>query len=238
MIKYFRLLFVLFMVLGLGSLTLAQVPADWSVHPPDYEYVMTVTAILKVNNQMANESANVIAAFVGTECRGKAEPLLVNDLQMYFLMIYSNTNGETVTFKTYYSPLDTVLNNSGSLVFDGTAAFGTPDNPYELKATYTITIVGVVTENSPVEQAFKLKQNYPNPFNASTSIRYKIGEPGIINLTVYDLNGNQIEILYNKFQSVGDYCVEWGGENISSGFYFYVLTQNNRILTKSCIHLK
>jgi len=227
---------ILLIVLGLGILTPAQVPSSWTVNPPDFEHVMTVTAVLKVNNQIANENSNVIAAFVGTECRGIAESMSINEQQMYFLMVYSNTNGETVTFKAYYSPLDSILNNSGSLLFDGSAVFGTPDNPYEIEATYTI--VGISLENVPVEQIFNLKQNFPNPFNTSTSFRYNIGEPGIVKLAIYDLNGNEIETLINKFQSVGDYCVDWSGNGISSGSYYYVLTHNNRILTKSCIHLK
>ncbi|MBU0710920.1 T9SS type A sorting domain-containing protein [bacterium] len=230
---YFRLLCV---ILGLGFLTPAQVPSTWSVNPPDFEHVMTVTAILKVNNQIANENTNVIAAFVGGECRGADTSIAVNGQQMYFLMIHGDTNGETVTFKTYYAPLDTVLNNSGSLVFDGYAVYGTPDNPYELTATYTIVRIG--PENVPVEKTFKLSQNYPNPFNSSTTIRYKIGEPGIVNLAVYDLNGNEIDVPVNTFQSVGDYRVDWHGDDISSGNYFFVLTQNNKTLTKSCIYLK
>lgn len=237
MIKFFRLIFVLFMVLGLGSMTLAQAPAEWTVDPHSFEFVMTITGILKVNNQPATESDNVIAAFVGGECRGvDTFSVFLNDRQMCFLMVYSNTNGETVTFKTYYSPLDTVLINTNTLVFDGTAPYGSPDNPYEIFATYPI--VGVRPEKVPVEQTFYLCQNYPNPFNSSTTIRYKIDEPGIVKLAIYNLNGNEIDVLVNTFQSTGDYHVDWCSDNLSSGHYFYILTQNNRVLAKSCIYLK
>ena len=231
--SYFQIVLV---VLGLGSITPAQVPADWTVNPPEFERVMTVTAVLKVNNQIANENSNVIAAFVGAECRGKAESLLTNGQQIYFLMIYGNTNGETVIFKTYYSPLDTVLNNSGSLLFDGSAAFGTPDNPYEIKATYPI--VGISLENVPLEQTFNLKQNYPNPFNSATTIEYKIVEPGWVSLAIYDLNGNRVHNLVNEHQSSGKYTVNWQVLGLSSGVYYYYLLQNGRSMKRSCIYLK
>jgi len=231
--SYFQ---ILSMVLGLGLMTPAQVPDDWTVNPPDFEHVMTVTAVLKVNNQIANESANAIAAFIGAECRSAATPLLTNGQQMYFLMIYGNTNGETVSIRTYYSPLDTVLNNTTTLVFDGTAAHGTPDNPYELKASYTI--VGIAPEKLPVSELFHLYQNYPNPFNSSTTIRYEISQPGNVVLSIFDLQGNCIDELLNNYQDAGTNTFHWRTENLSSGIYFIRLQVYGQMLQRPCIYIK
>lgn len=233
--KLIRLLIVTIMALGSG-LSLAQAPSTWTVNPSDFEYVMTVTAVLKVNDQIAGENSNVVAAFVESECRGKATPLLTNGQQMYFLMIYGNTNGEAVTVKTYYSPLDTVLNNSGSLVFDGTAAYGSPDNPYEFIATYTID--GIISEDVSVGQAFKLCQNYPNPFNTTTQISYTIASPGQVRLTIYDITGRTVRMLVDEYQARGSYTVEWDAENVSSGLYHYHLQLNGQSLTRTCISVK
>lgn len=231
--KYLSLLAV---ILGLGSVVPAQAPADWTVNPADYEHRMTVTAILKVNDQIAGESNNVIAAFVGSECRGTATPMLTGGRQMYFLMIYGNTNGETITFKTYYSPLDTVLINTNSLLFDGNAYYGTPDNPYELKATYTI--VGITPEKDKFVESFVLHQNYPNPFNASTTIRYEVPRSGRVVLKVFDLQGNCIEELVNDYRDAGIHQLQWKAQRLSSGVYYYLLHTSDQVLKRRCIYMK
>jgi len=227
---------ILAIVLGLGILTPAQVPAEWTVNPSEFEHVMTVTAALKVNDQIANESTNVIAAFIGSECRGNATPLLTSGQQMYFLMIYGNTNGESITFKTYYLPLDTVLINKNSLLFDGNAYYGTPDNPYELMASYTI--VGIVSENDKQVESFTLHQNYPNPFNSSTTIRYEISQPGNVTLSIFDLQGICIDELLNNYQDAGTNTFHWRTENLSSGIYFIQLQVHGQMLQRRCIYIK
>ncbi len=229
----FRILSVVF---GLEFLTLAQVPTNWMVNPPDFEHVMTVTVILKVNNQIAAESNNIIAAFVGGECRGVDTSIAVNGQQMYFLMVYGNTNGEIVTFKTYYSPLDTVLNNIGSLLFDGSTAHGTPDNPYEFIANYTV--VEITPENIPNEKTFSLCQNFPNPFNSSTTIRYEISQPGNVVLSIFDLQGNCIEELLNNYRDAGTNNFHWQTENLSSGIYIIRLQVYGQLLQRRCIYIK
>jgi len=70
---------------------------------------------------------------------------------------------------------------------------------------------------------FSLKQNYPNPFNPSTKIEYSITEPSFVNLTVYDVLGNQVAELVNEPQSAGNYRFNLDGSNLSSGTYFIQL---------------
>jgi hypothetical protein len=82
--------------------------------------------------------------------------------------------------------------------------------------------------------SFQLEQNYPNPFNPSTKIKFTI--PSVettrrvvfTTLKVYDLLGNEVATLVNEELSVGEYEVEFnsysdGGQNLSSGVYFYQL---------------
>ncbi len=72
---------------------------------------------------------------------------------------------------------------------------------------------------------FVLNQNYPNPFNASTSIHFELGKPSIINMTIYDIQGNNIRnIIENKQLLPGGYNISWTGINehnqpVSSGIY-------------------
>lgn len=71
---------------------------------------------------------------------------------------------------------------------------------------------------------FKLYQNYPNPFNPATNIEYELKEYEYVNLSVYDLLGNEIALLVNEEKYPGKYSTKFFGNNLASGIYFYKLT--------------
>jgi hypothetical protein len=72
--------------------------------------------------------------------------------------------------------------------------------------------------------------NYPNPFNSNTIINYNILVPSKVQLEVFNLLGQRIEIIeMGNIHESGLYTVAWNGENeqgnkVSSGIYFIRLT--------------
>jgi len=91
--------------------------------------------------------------------------------------------------------------------------------------------------NSPTK--FILYQNYPNPFNPITYIKYQITSNSFVTLKVYSLLGKEIITLVNQKQSAGIYEVDFSGENLSTGVYFYALfADGTRIDTKKLVLLK
>ena len=85
--------------------------------------------------------------------------------------------------------------------------------------------------------------NYPNPFNPSTEISYKLDYDSNVNITIYDVRGTNIRLLFNKNQSTGKYLVKWDGRNdrgeeVSAGMYIYSLQSNDRIQSKKMILLR
>jgi predicted GH43/DUF377 family glycosyl hydrolase len=85
---------------------------------------------------------------------------------------------------------------------------------------------------------FELSQNYPNPFNPSTKIQFMISEFGLVNLKVFDVLGNEVAILVNEELTTGEYQVEFDGNGLTSGIYFYQLKAGIYIETKKMILLK
>jgi len=84
-------------------------------------------------------------------------------------------------------------------------------------------------ESASLPKNFSLAQNYPNPFNPKTTIRYDLARPGRVTVEVYNLLGQQITTLVDKFQGSGVHRVIWDGkgkdgEPLASGIYFYRLT--------------
>ncbi len=69
-----------------------------------------------------------------------------------------------------------------------------------------------------------LAQNYPNPFNPTTTISFSLANAGLVNLTVYDMLGREVEVLINKEMNAGTHTVQFDAANLSSGIYLYKLT--------------
>jgi hypothetical protein len=87
---------------------------------------------------------------------------------------------------------------------------------------------------------YKLLQNYPNPFNPSTKIIFEVptNPDGIVTLKVYDVLGREIVTILNEEKPAGEYEVEFNGENLVSGVYYYTLTSGTFYETKKMILLR
>jgi hypothetical protein len=85
---------------------------------------------------------------------------------------------------------------------------------------------------------FGMKQNYPNPFNPITNIEFTIPLSGLVKLTVFDVLGREIKNLINTYKEKGNYSVKFDASNLSSGIYFYQLSLNKLVQTKSMIVTK
>ncbi|MBK8550942.1 MAG: T9SS type A sorting domain-containing protein [Ignavibacteria bacterium] len=85
---------------------------------------------------------------------------------------------------------------------------------------------------------FSLLQNYPNPFNPNTVISYSVTENRLVTLKVYDAYGREIRTLVNEKQNPGTYEVEFTGNNLSSGVYFYKLTSGDFQTVRRMVLLK
>ncbi len=87
--------------------------------------------------------------------------------------------------------------------------------------TDAATGVAQVAANTPA--SFALFQNYPNPFNPSTTIRFQLAEAGPVELTVFNLLGQQVARLVDEVKAPGTYAVNFNGIALASGTYFYQL---------------
>ena len=72
---------------------------------------------------------------------------------------------------------------------------------------------------APVE--FALDQNYPNPFNPTTSISFSLAEPTFVKLAVYNLLGEEVQVLKNEYMNAGSFDVRFDAASIPSGMYLY-----------------
>jgi len=77
-----------------------------------------------------------------------------------------------------------------------------------------------------------LQPNYPNPFNAETTLSYNIVQGGEVELTIYNMVGQQVRTLVQGRQTAGHYVISWdgrsaNGEKVATGRYWAALNSNN-----------
>jgi hypothetical protein len=103
--------------------------------------------------------------------------------------------------------------------------------------TDTLLMTGIDYPKTNPED-FLLFQNYPNPFNPTTNIEFRIPNPGLVSLKVFDVLGKEVAALVNEQKPAGNYEVKFDGSNLPSGIYFYQLKAGNFIDTKKFLLLK
>ena len=98
-----------------------------------------------------------------------------------------------------------------------------------------ITDVGA---EAGIPTEYALNQNYPNPFNPSTAIKFAIPEASNVSLVIYDMLGNQVEVLVNNQMNAGYYTFTWNASHYASGIYFCQMTAKDFIRVNKMLLIK
>ncbi len=81
--------------------------------------------------------------------------------------------------------------------------------------------LAIENNSANIPENFSLEQNYPNPFNPSTTIPYRLANPGHVTINIYDALGRMVENLVDQKQPAGSHKIIWNARNHASGIYFY-----------------
>ena len=101
----------------------------------------------------------------------------------------------------------------------------------------------ILNVSNSIPESFSLSQNYPNPFNPNTIINYAIPsnvkhQTSNVKLIIYNSLGKQITTLVNRKHNAGSYSIEFNGDGLPSGVYYYKLESGDFIETKRMVLLK
>lgn len=88
------------------------------------------------------------------------------------------------------------------------------------------------------DQSLKLYASFPNPFNSSTVIRYFIKDNAMVVLKIFNVLGEEVDVLVNEYKTAGTYDVTWNANNLPSGIYFYKLQAGEYTAVKKMILIK
>lgn len=86
--------------------------------------------------------------------------------------------------------------------------------------------------------SLKLEQNYPNPFNGSTRIEFSVKHPQLIDVGIYNINGQLVEELFRGQAETGAYQLSWTPERSASGVYLIQLRSQTTTMVKKCLLIK
>jgi hypothetical protein len=109
------------------------------------------------------------------------------------------------------------------------------------------TLLKFIFQNTPTDLneeviaqpvTIHLYQNYPNPFNPVTNIQYAVGSMQYVSIKVYDVLGKEVATLINEEKPAGEYKVEFNGNNLPSGIYFYQLKAGSFAEIRKMVLLK
>ena len=182
---------------------------------------------------------------------GKLADFIVDSLQLYYDPYYESgfcswidaimeAPGAVVCFtdsaqgRTVGVHKETPTSKSVFLTFDQLALNTGPKHYWTEYEIYSVLDAALDWFNAPITAInekiqpatptdFNLAQNYPNPFNSETVIRFKITKPAKVNLSIYNVRGQKVTELINKFLQPGIYHFRWNVAKVVSGVYFYKL---------------
>jgi fibronectin type 3 domain-containing protein len=202
-----------------GYATLKSMGPGWQVDARSYPYNMTVTGALQSGGVPLDDDRYVVAAMVGGEIRGIAQPVHVDgvDRTLVFLMVYGR-EGETapVTFRVYDTVREEVRDVAGSIAFAPDLVSGSVAQPFALSLGGSEPGGG-----GPAPVAFALSQNVPNPPKGQVVIRFAMPTAQHVVIKVHDIAGREVMQLVDGIREAGNHTVTLDTARLKSGLYFY-----------------
>ncbi|MCD4678855.1 MAG: T9SS type A sorting domain-containing protein [Bacteroidales bacterium] len=140
--------------------------------------------------------------------------------------VYLNADETLVTLTL---KADDIENVSLSLDASSELADGNANVIYEASVNMAkIAPAGTIAKGNSIN-------NYPNPFNSNTTFEYTIAKAGNVNISVYNILGEKIQNLVNKYQNSGSYKFNFDGSNLNDGTYFYKIVTSDFVKTKTMV---
>ncbi len=160
--------------------------------------------------------------------------LTTGDLLLYTPDFGYNWYDYTPSLDFYGIDLEVVDENHGWLLTEN-SVFYIDDAEVYPSSNLNNDNIGSVKE-------YSLEQNYPNPFNPTTTISFTIPESNNVNISIYDVLGNSVYTIVNKYHSAGTYSYSFDAKgeqtNLASGLYFYRMQAGKYTNTRKMILLK
>ncbi len=93
-------------------------------------------------------------------------------------------------------------------------------------------------ENTLLPTEFSMLPVYPNPFNSTTIVRFDLPEYSHVQLTLYNVLGQEVRSLVNEEYTAGCHTVVFDGMDLASGVYYLSMQCGEYHSTQRMVLLK
>ena len=165
-----------------------------------------------------------------------------DNMRYYVTSIVEHKNDSTPdTYDILTAQTQTIDVSSVDTVIFVISAFGydTINSEFSMRIIKNSSVeMATDLEFVPISNQYSLNNPYPNPFNAQVTIHYTIPNNQPVNISIYDILGNEIRRF--QYQNTGKQSIIWNGMDqygipVSTGIYIVNMkadsfTQSRRIL--------
>lgn len=100
-----------------------------------------------------------------------------------------------------------------------------------------------IQEGSMLDASRSMPKIYPNPFKTSTEITYHRSKVTTARISIYNIVGKEVKLIFNGKQNAGSYKVHWNGQDNSgrilpAGIYFIRLESGRHKEIRKIIRLQ
>ena len=85
---------------------------------------------------------------------------------------------------------------------------------------------------------FEMAELYPNPFNPSTQIIFSLPMDDYVKLSAYNIRGNEVNVIFEGAQSVGQHSYTWNAADLPSGVYYVRLQTGEMVTSQKALLIK
>ena len=83
-------------------------------------------------------------------------------------------------------------------------------------------------------------ETYPNPYHDYVNIKFRLVEDAKVNLSVYDITGKLIKVIFSGSESAGEKIFKFSGKeiNLSDGAYIVKLNANGKEISRRIVEIQ
>ena len=140
---------------------------------------------------------------------------------------------------SYYTDTGVSVPGTNSFVYKVRAHLPTPYSASSTNTTNNVTVRRAQsnTNNKSLSGLLPVNlnsTNYPNPFNPSTLIAFDLPVKSNVQITIYNILGNEIKSFGKQMFDPGNHSIFWDGKDnsgfsVSSGVYIYILRADDAV---------
>ena len=224
-------------LLFISSFINAQAPT-WSVNPNQFQYSMTITAVLDLSCSELQSPSNQLGAFVGDSLRGTAyTSTVIGSRYEASMTIYSDlVNGEQISFKFYDQATDSIYNSIDAISFQDNAIFGSPASPWEIRNNVQPSMIAITSDTLQENQAIGTivgTLSTTDPDAGQTHIYSLVSGTGSTNNGLFTISGTDLVANFTAdFENNSTYSIRLRttdnfGCSLESAFNIYVKNVND-----------